>query len=167
MKKEKELLKIKREFAPKYILTEKLLEVYLFFVLFIVLCFSAKRFLYGIVAILILILVVFIKLVLEKRKANQTVMKFYEDRIEFKGKMFLFKTEERTLRYNEIKDITVTQGASFIEKRFQKAFGLGNLYVYPKNGTYITKGMQIELVANINEKVEQIKEIIGDKIGNG
>ena len=165
MGKEKELLKIRREFSPKYILSEKLLEVYLFFVLLMALCFAMKKFLYGIVVIFILVIVVFAKLVLEKRKSNQTVMKFYEDRIEFKGKMFLFKTEERTLKYSEIKDITVTQGTTFFEKRFQKAFGFGNLYVYPKTGTYIARGMQIELVADINTKVEEIKEIIGDKIG--
>ena len=50
-------------------------------------------------------------------------MKFYEDRIEYKGRMFLLKLEERTLKYDEIKDITFTQGATFFEKRFQKAFG--------------------------------------------
>ena len=127
--KEKELLKLRREFSPKYILTEKLLEIYIFFILLIALCFSTGRVLYGVLTIFILILIIFVKLVLEKRKSNQTVMKFYEDRIEFKGKMFLFKTEERTLKYNEIKDITFTQGATFCEKTFQKAFGFGNLYV--------------------------------------
>ena len=91
-------------------------------------------------------------------------MKFYEDRVEFKGKMFLFKIEDRVLKYDEIKDITYTQGATFLEKRFQKAFGYGNIYIYPKKGTYLTNGMQIELVENINEKVEEIKNIVGDKI---
>ena len=32
--KEKELLKIKRVFSPKYVLTEKMIEPYLFFALF-------------------------------------------------------------------------------------------------------------------------------------
>lgn len=161
---EKELLKLKRVFSPKYILTEKLAEVYLFFVLLIGTCFATKRVLYGIIMIFVLVLVIFLKLVFEKRKSNQTFMKFYEDRIEFKGKMFLFKTEERSLKYDEIKDITFTQGTTFFEKRFQKAFGYGNIYIYPKKGTYLTSGMQIELVENINEKIELIKNIVGDKL---
>lgn len=163
--KEKELLKLKRVFSPKYVLTEKLAEVYLFFVLLILICFATKRIIYGIFMIVILVFIIFFKLVFEKRKSNQTVMKFYEDRIEFKGNMFLFKVENRVLKYDEIKDITFTQGATFLERRFQKAFGYGNIYVYPKKGAYITNGMQIELVENINEKVEEIKEIVGDKIG--
>ena len=144
--KEKELLKLKRVFSPKYILTEKLMEVYLFFIFLIVLGIGARKVSYIVLSILLLIFIILFKLVFEKRKANQTTMKFYEDRIEFKGKMFLFKIEERSLRYDEIKDITCTQGATFLEKRFQKAFGYGNIYVYPKKGTYLTNGMQIELV---------------------
>lgn len=162
--KEKELLKLKRVYSTKYILTEKLLEVYLFFILVLAICFSSKKIVYAIFSILFFLVIVFFKLVFEKRKSNQTYMKFYEDRVEFKGRMFLFKVEERTLKYDEIKDITFTQGATFIEKRFQKAFGFGNIYIYPKKGSYITSGMQIELVDNIEEKVEQIKSIVGDKI---
>ena len=162
--KEKELLKLNREFSPKYILTAKLLEIYLFFVLLIVFCFLAKRVLYGIFMIIILGIIIFAKLVLEKRNSNQTVMKFYEDRIEFKGKIFFVKVKERILKYDEIKDITFTQGSTFFEKRFQKMFGYGNIYVYPKRGNLITNGMQIDLVSDINQKVEEIKNIVGDKI---
>ncbi|MBR2289199.1 MAG: hypothetical protein IJ867_00900 [Clostridia bacterium] len=162
---EKELLKLKRVFSPKYILTEKLAEVYLFFILLIGLCFASRRIGYGILMIFLLVLIVFFKLVFEKRKSNQTVMKFYEDRVEFKGKMFLWKVEERSLKYEEIKDIMFSQGTTFFEKRFQKAFGYGNIYIYPKKGTFLTNGMQIELVENINEKVEEIKNIVGDKLG--
>ena len=162
---EKELLKLKRVFSPKYNLTEKLAEVYLFFILLIGLCFASRRIGYGILMIFLLVLIVFFKLVFEKRKSNQTVMKFYEDRVEFKGKMFLWKVEERSLKYEEIKDIMFSQGTTFFEKRFQKAFGYGNIYIYPKKGTFLTNGMQIELVENINEKVEEIKNIVGDKLG--
>ena len=162
--KEKELLKLKREFSPKYILTAKLLEIYLFFILFIVFCFLINRVLYSIFIIIILFIITFAKLVLEKRSSNQTVMKFYEDRIEFKGKIFILKVNERVLKYSEIKDITFTQGSTFFEKRFQKVFGYGNIYVYPKKGNLITNGMQIELVSDINQKVEEIKNIVGDKI---
>ena len=165
MKKGKELLKIKREFSPKYILIEKMFEVYLFFILLIAVCISIKKILYCVLMIIILILVIFTKLVLEKRKSNKTVMKFYEDRVEFKGRMYFIKAENRVLRYDEIKDITVTQGIGFFEKRFQKAFGFGNIYVYPKKGSFLTNGMQIELVADINSKIEEIKNIVGDKIG--
>lgn len=162
---EKELLKLKRVFSPKYVLTEKLAEVYLFFVLIIGFCFASRRIWYGIVMILLLALIIFFKLVFEKRKANQTYMKFYQDRVEFKGKMFLFRIENRSLRYDEIKDITFTQGTTWFEKIFQKRFGYGNIYVYPKKGTYLTNGMQIELVENINEKVEELKNLVGDRIG--
>lgn len=161
---EKELLKLKRVFSPKYILIEKLAEIYIFFALVIALCFVSKKYVYGIIMILILIGIVFFKLVFEKRKSNQTYMKFFEDRVEYKGKMFLFKTENRVLKYEEIKDIAYTQGATFFEKRFQKAFGFGNIYVYPKKGTYLKHGMQIELVDDIFNKVDQIKNIVGDKL---
>lgn len=163
--KEKELLKLKRKYSPKYILTEKMLEVYLFFMVLIAFCFSNKKMIYGMIAIVIFAIIISLKLILEKRKSNHTFMKFYEDRIEFKGSMFFWKVEERTLKYSEIKDITFTQGATFFEKRFQKAFGYGNIYVYPKKGTYLSNGMQIELVENIQERVEEIRNIVGDKIG--
>ena len=116
---EKELLKLKRVFSIKYILTEKMAEMYLFFVLVISVCFVTKRILYAILMIFLLVFIIFFRLVFEKRKTNQTYMKFYEDRIEFKGRMFFFKTDERVLKYNEIRDITFTQGATFFEKRFQ------------------------------------------------
>ena len=164
MEKEKELLKLKRIYSPKYILTEKLLEVYLFFILLIAICISSGKILYTIVTVIIFVLIVFLKLISEKRKSNQTVMKFYEDRIEYKGRMFLFKLEKRILKYDEIKDITFTQGSTFFEKRFQKAYGYGNIYVYPKKGTYLSHGMQIELVENVYDRVEEIKNIVGDKI---
>ena len=161
---EKELLKLKRVFSPKYILTEKLAEVYLFFALLIAMCFTMGKIWYGIIMTVLLVLIIFFKLVFEKRKSNQTYMKFYEDRIVFKGKMFFLKVENRSLKYDEIKDITMTQGTTFFEKMFQKKFGYGNIYVYPKKGNIVTHGMQIELVENINEKVEEIKKIIGDKL---
>ena len=167
MKKEneEELLKLKRIFSPKYILTGKLLEVYLFFILIIAFTIISKRILYCVILIIILILIIFAKFVFEKRKSNQTVMKFYNDRVEFKGYMFFFKVKKRVLEYSEIRDITFTQGATFLEKRFQKAFGYGNIYVYPKRGMYLKNGMQIELIENINEKIEEIKNIVGDKLG--
>ena len=129
-----------------------------------ILCVASKRIFYVIFTVIIFILIIFAKLVIEKRSSNQTVMKFYEDRVEFKGRIFFVKVKERILKYSEIKDITITQGSNFFEKRFQKIFGYGNIYIYPKKGNLLTNGMQIELVSNINEKVEQIKQIIGDKI---
>ena len=139
MNEDKELLKLKRIFAPKYILTEKLAEVYLFFALLIGICIAMKKIGYAILMIFIAIIIIFFKLVFEKRKANQTYMKFFEDRIEFKGKIFLYKTEKRTLKYDEIKDIIVTQGSNFFEKIFQKRLGYWNIYVYPKKGNLITR----------------------------
>ena len=136
---EKELLKIKRVFSPKYILTEKLAEVYLFFALLIGICIAMRRIGYAVFMVFVAVLIIFLKLVFEKRKSNQSYMKFYKDRVEFKGKVFLFKIEKRVLEYSEIKDITVTQGASLFEKMFQKKFGYGNLYVYPKKGNLITR----------------------------
>ena len=86
--KEKELLKLKREFSPKYILTAKLLEIYLFFTLFIVICFLINKVLYGIFIIIILGIIIFAKLVLEKRSSNQTVMKFMKIELNLKEESF-------------------------------------------------------------------------------
>ena len=165
--KEKELLKLNIEFSPKYILISKMFEVYLFFLILIFICFSLKKILYGILTIIMFIFVVIFKVAIEKRKSDMAEMKFYDDRIEFKGKMFFFNVKERILKYDEIKDITFTQGATFFERRFQKAFGYGNIYVYPKKGNFIFNGMQIELVSDIKNKIEEIKKIVGDKIKNG
>lgn len=156
--------KIRKKYSPKYILMEKLIELYIAFILFIVVCFSSNHIAYGFFAVFVLAVIVIGVLIVSKKNAQKTYMIFYEDKIVFHGRM-LWITKERTLHYSEIKDITFTQGASFWERSFQKAFHFGNIYVYPKKGNLLTNGMQIELVANIEEVTDKIRNMVGDKIG--
>jgi hypothetical protein len=159
----KELLRVKKKYSPKYILTAKLAEVYLIFLLFIAICFASKKIAYGFLGMIALILSVLGFLIISKKNAKSNYISFYDDKVVYKGKK-LWWDSERTLKYSEIKDITFTQGSSFFEKRIQKLMNLGNIYVYPKKGNIYTRGMQLEIVDKIDEVVEKIKTVAGDKI---
>ena len=126
--KEKELLRVKKKYSPKYILTAKLAEVYLIFLLFIAICFASKKIAYGFLGMVALILSVLGFLIISKKNAKSNYISFYDDKVVYKGKK-LWWDSERTLKYSEIKDITFTQGSSFFEKRIQKLMNLGNIYV--------------------------------------
>jgi hypothetical protein len=159
----KELLRIKKKYSPKYILTEKLFEIYLIFILLIIFCGYSKNVFGVVIFILLLIGIVILVLALNKKNARKTYIAFYDTKIVFKGKMF-FMDVERTMSYDEVKDIVFTQGTGWFEKFFQKMFKLGNIYVYPKKGNLISTGMQLEIVENIDEVMEKIKNVVGDKL---
>jgi hypothetical protein len=159
----KELLRIKKKYSPKYILTEKLFEIYLIFLLLILVCIYSKNVFGTVLFILSLIVIIISVLAISKRNAKKTYMAFYENKIVFKGKM-LFMNVDRTIKYEDVKDIVFTQGSGWFEKIFQKMFKLGNIYVYPKKGNLLTNGMQIEIVADIENVIEKIKSVVGDKL---
>lgn len=160
---EKELLKVKKKYSIKYVLLVKLIEVYIIFLLVIIISFYSGLVSIGILSIFVLLVIIIGTLILSKKSASKTYMSFYDDRIVYKRK-FLFIDKERTLEYSEVKDIVYTQGTSWYTRIWQKIFKFGNIYVYPKKGNIITHGMALEVVENIDEVVENIKKIIGDKI---
>lgn len=160
---EKELLKVKKKYSIKYVLLVKLIEVYIIFLLVIIISFYSGLVSIGILSIFVLLAIIIGTLILSKKSASKTYMSFYDDRIVYKRK-FLFIDKERTLEYSEVKDIVYTQGTSWYTRIWQKILKFGNIYVYPKKGNIITHGMALEVVENIDEVVENIKKIIGDKI---
>lgn len=160
------LLKVKQKYSPKYILTRKLFEVYVIFLLLIAFCFSNNNIFQGVLYTLILILIIFGTLIISKKNSKKNYIAFYETKVVFEGKVF-FKTVKRELAYSEIKDIVFTWGTGWFENFFQKIFKLGNIYVYPKKGNIFSNGMQLEIVENFEKVMEDIKNIAGDKIING
>lgn len=162
-KVEKELLKIKKKYSIKYILTAKLIEVYIVFLLAIIVSFGSGEIGIGVFSIFILIVIIFLVLILSKKSAAQTYMLFYEDRIVYKRK-FLFTNKEKVMKYNDIKDIVFTQGTNWYTRMWQKLFKLGNIYVYPKKGNIIMNGISLEVVENIDNVINDIKLVVGDKI---
>ena len=160
---EQELLKIKKKYNVKYVLTANLFEVYLFFILLMAVCVYTKNYKALALFTVIFIFIVLFVMIWQKKSAEKTYMCFYETKIVFKRK-FLFIDKEKTINYEDVKDIIFAQGPNFIPRTFQKAFHMGNIYVYPKKGNIMMNGMQIENVANIEKVVEQIKQVAADKI---
>lgn len=164
MKNDKtELLRIKKKYSPKYILTAKMIEVYIFFILFILVSILSKNIGTAILFTIILLVVMFCVLVIGKKSASKTYLAFYDTKIVYKRK-FLFIDSEKEIAYEDVKDIVFTQGTGWIQRGFQKAYGIGNIYVYPKKGNILLNGMQLEIVANIEQVMDDIKNVVGDKI---
>lgn len=161
--KKKELLKVRKKYSIKYVLTAKLTEVYIIFLLVIAIAFYSGSIGVGMFSIFILFVIVIAVLILSKKSASKTYLLFFEDRVVYKRK-FLFINKERVLKYSEIRDIVFTQGLTWYSKIWHKLFKFGDIYVYPKKGNLITHGMSLEVVENIDKVIEDIKNVIGDKI---
>ena len=163
VKEEKELLRIKKKYSIKYVLIVKLIEVYIIFLLVILFSFFSNRIGIGIFSIFLLVVFVIVYLILSKKSASKTYMIFYDTKVVYKRKFLSFE-KERALEYSEIKDIVYTQGTSWYTRFWQKIFGFGNIYVYPKKGNIFTHGMSIDVIENIDKVVDELKNLIGDKI---
>jgi hypothetical protein len=161
-----EIYRVKRKYSPKYILTKQMLDAYIIFFIVFLLGTMSGYIRYAVIAVIGLIIVMFTALVIGKKNARKTYMAFYDTKIVFKGKMY-FMNVERTLAYSDIKDVVFTQGNGIIERFFQKIFNIGNIYVYPKKGNIISNGLQIEIVSNFDKVIEDVKNIVGEKLSNG
>lgn len=159
----KELLKIKKKYSIKYVLTAKLIEVYFIFILVISVAFYSGLVSIGIFSIIILLAIIIAVLILSKKSAAKTFMIFYDDKIVYKRK-FLFIDKEKTIKYSDVKDIVFTYGTNWYTRMWQKIFKFGNIYVYPKKGNIFSHGMFIEVVENIDKVINDVKTVIGDKI---
>ncbi len=160
---ERELLRVKKKYSPKYILIVKMIDWYIIFGILIIFSFLVKNFLNMFIYILVLLIFMIVSLILGKKSAIKTYLSFYENKVIFKRK-FLFINITRELKYDEIKDIVYTQGNSWFSRVFQKKFNFGNIYVYPKKGNILMHGMQIEFVSTLDKTVIDIKTVVGDKI---
>ena len=85
----KELLRVKKKYSPKYILTAKLAEVYLIFLLFIATCFASKKIAYGFLGMIALILSVLGFLIISKKNAKNNYISFYYYKVVYKRKKLL------------------------------------------------------------------------------
>ena len=158
-----ELLRIKKKYSIKYVLTAKLFEVYIVFLFFVIGAIIISRPILIIGFIVLLIAIILATLILSKKSAAQTYISFCEDKVVYKRK-FLFINKEKEMKYENISDIGYNQGNNFIVRWFQKLFHFGNLYIYPKKGNILLNGISLEVVENIEQTAEAIKEKIGDKI---
>ena len=158
-----ELLRIKKKYSIKYVLTAKLFEVYIVFLLFIAGSVIISRPALIIGFVILLIFIILGTLILSKKSASQTYISFCEDKVIYKRK-FLFINKEREMKYEDIADIGYNQGNNFITRWFQKLFHFGNIYIYPKKGNILLNGISLEVVENIEQTAEMIKEKVGDKI---
>ena len=61
--------KIRKKYSPKYILMEKMIEVYMAFILFIAVCFSSNHVAYGFFAAFVLVVIVLGVLIISKKNA--------------------------------------------------------------------------------------------------
>lgn len=160
------LLRVKRKYSPKYILIRQMIETYIVFLVIFLISIMAKRVGYVLLSILLFVAVIVLKLIYERKKAEKTYIDFYENKLVYHGHIMFKGTSEREMKYKDIKDITMTQGNSFFEKRIQKSMDIGNLYIFPKKGNVFTSGVQLEIIAQIDKTVEKILVIVGDKIKN-
>lgn len=158
-----ELLRIKKKYSIKYVLTVKLFEVYLVFLFFIIGSILISRPIFIIGFLILLVLIIFGALILYKKSAAQTYIIFYDDKIVYKRK-FLFINKEKIMKYEDVADIGYNQGNTFITRWFQKLFHFGNIYIYPKKGNILFNGISLEVVENIEQVANEVKEKVGDKI---
>lgn len=158
-----ELLKIKKKYSIKYVLTAKLFEVYIIFLLFCIGTVLISKPVYIIFFIILLIIIILATLILSKKSAINTYITFYEDKVVYKRK-FLFINKEKVMQYKDIADIGYNYGNTLITSWFQKLFHYGNIYIYPKKGNIMFNGISLEVVENIEQVTEEIKEKVGDKI---
>jgi len=158
-----ELYRIKKKYSPKYILLARLVEYYIIFILLIAFGIIIKRYLNVLFFIIIFIAGVILILFFSKKSVQETYIAFYKTKVVYRRK-FLFIDRKIELAYEDIKDIVFTQGNNWWTRAFQKKFNLGNILIYPKKGNILVNGMQLEIVENIKQVIEDIKNVIGDKI---
>lgn len=150
------LLKITRKFLPNYEIIHNA-EWIVFCIVMFGLGIYAKNILTSICSIILLFTLLGIKLIIKKRIAVGTKCFFYEKKVVYTFD-FLFIHRKKVLKYSEIKDITYNQ------KKIQKKFGLGSINVFSKKSGFIFNGFIIEDVANIDEVVKKLVQLVGDKI---
>lgn len=158
-----ELLRVKKKYNFKYIMTCKLIELHIIFALFIM-CFILRKSIgTALLMLLLYILILSITLILYKKSAENTYISFQENKVVYRRK-FLFVNKKEEMLYNEIKNISFTYDPSVYAKFWQKKFNIGNLVIYPKKGNIFVYGMELSCVGPLDKLIEDIKNSIGDKI---
>lgn len=163
IEKEKELLRVKKKYSIKYILLRKMLEPYAIYMIAVAVLVNVSMYGSIFLCTLLLLLIMFVMLALSKKSAANTYISFLETKLVYRRK-FLFVNKRKVMNYSDIDDIVFTYGPSTFTKIFYKAFHFGNIYVYPKKGTLLTNGISLEVVADIEKVIDEIKNTIGDKI---
>lgn len=93
-----------------------------------------------------------------KRVSKVTYCKFYSKKIEFKNNLGLVNKEKK-MTYKNVDCVRKDQ------TWLQRFFGYGDVLIYPKTknvltNNILTQGIQVKNVANVNEIIEKINEII-------
>ena len=149
----KEVLKVKRKYLIKYEIL-RYIEIIIVFSLCLLGLLGSKSFLEFLGTALLFAVVMGFLLFWDKRVANGTTATFYEKKAVYEFKFLLFNTT-KVVKYKDIKDVAIYQ------TRRQKRLGMGDICIYP--GMTLINGFQIKDVENVNETLQQIKEVIGFK----
>lgn len=102
-------------------------------------------------------LIIVVVLAIRKRIAKGTKAVFYETKVVYTVKNWLYNNE-KVIKYTDIKDITVFQTFR------QKKMNFGDICFYVKSnipGVAFFNGFQIKDVENVAETLQSITEIIG------
>lgn len=151
-----EKLVVKRKYKISYVLS-KYMEIIFILILSICGCITCKNYLAAVLCTVISVLVMVVILAINKIIAKNTKAVFYERKVIYTSKNFLYHTE-KTVKYSDIKDISVFQ------THRQKRKGFGDICVYAKSnipGVSFLNGFQIKDVGNVAEALQEISNILG------
>ena len=150
-----EVFKFKRKYSIKYEM-RKYLELFIIFTICLVVFFMAGNIAEFLLTLLILAIILGFALFVDKRIANGTQATFYEKKVVYTFKFFIFN-KRKVVKYKDIQDISCYQTFR------QKKLGMGDICIYAKGvfpGATLLNGFQVKDVENVAQTIQTIKEII-------
>ncbi len=155
-KDKKETLKFKRKYSINYEIL-RYMEIIIIFILcmfgFLISGSIGEFF----ITLFSLAVILGVLLFWDKRVANGTTVTFYEKKVVYRFKFFIFNTT-KVVKFTDIDDIV------FYQTFRQKKMGMGDICIYAKGsipGANLLNGFQVKDVENLTETLEKIKEVIG------
>ena len=162
------LLEVRPTFKFTYVVLPQLIKPLIFFIIMLFGCifmfiqissfgeFSFSEMMPIIVGALffpiLLIIIVLIRGVIDKKQYRNYIYTFYKDRIVFKDTFM--NVSEREIKYKNIREINKRQ--SFI----QRHFNIGHIVLFSNAETGYTSGILLLNIENVDEIYKRIKEII-------
>lgn len=158
---------IKPEFNFLYKIVETTCWALLYYVM--IMCFGAIKWciefpIAFLISYIIMFLFIIIRLVLEKKRYENTEYNFYATKIEYKN--FLFTEEKKELKYANVREVVMHQGV------FERICGIGTIRIYTNASSGHSSashssmsganGIFIHCVSNVHEQYEKVKEIIDE-----
>lgn len=151
-----ERLVVKRKYKISYVLL-KWMEAILILTISTFGLIAVQKPLEALLCAIFSIMVMIIILAISKRIAKGTKVVFYDKKVVYVVKNWLYNNE-KVIKYSDISDITVFQTFR------QKKMGFGDICFYAKSnvpGAAFFKGFQIRDVENVADTLQKIYEVIG------